>query len=486
MNLARLTGWELKRLLTEKKTSSKEIMISILDEIDNKEQQVRAFITLRDRSELLAEADAIDTRRLNGDRVGLLDGLPVAVKDNICTKDLLTTCASKMLGNFIPPYDAYVVSQIRSEDGIIIGKTNMDEFAMGSSTENSSMHITHNPHNIDYVPGGTSGGSAAAVAANETVFAIGSDTGGSIRQPASYCGVVGIKPTYGRVSRYGLIAYGSSFDQIGVLSKDVYDAALLMNVIAGHDPNDSTSLPIEKPDLIDSLKRNGEIKIGVPEEFFAEGLNEEVRDAVMVAIDLLREDGHKVVPIRIPHMEYGIAAYYITVCCEASSNLARYGGIHYGFRSEGCKNIGELYTKSRSQGFGPEVRRRIMLGTYALSAGYYDAYYLTASKVRTILKHDFDEAFKKCDIIAHPVAPEPAFKIGEKTDNPLTMYLVDIYSAPANIVGIPAISIPCGWTKNGLPIGIQLAGQHLAEPHVFYLAHRLEKLLISSAKWIRS
>jgi aspartyl-tRNA(Asn)/glutamyl-tRNA(Gln) amidotransferase subunit A len=472
-----MCAWQLKNSLAEGQISSREVMESVLDEIDRREAEIKAYITIRDRSELLSEADEIDARRVRGETLGILDGLPVAVKDNMCTKDLLTTCGSRMLGNFVPPYDATVVERLRRADGIILGKTNMDEFAMGSSTEHSAMHLTRNPHDLSYVPGGTSGGSAAAVAAHETILALGSDTGGSIRQPASYCGVVGMKPTYGRVSRYGLVAHGSSLDQIGVLTKDVRDAALLMGVIAGHDPRDSTSIEAQVPDYMALLNGPDTLRIGVPDEYFGAGLDKEVHDKVRAAIGCFEQDGHEIVPLNLPHTDYGVAAYYIIVCSEASSNLSRYSGVHYGFRADDLSSIEDLFVKSRSLGFGPEVKRRIMLGTFALSAGYYDAYYLKASKARTLLVSDFEKAFETCDIIAHPVTPGPAFKIGQNVDDPLAMYLVDVYSVIANLVGIPAVSVPCGWTKGGLPIGIQLAGRHLAESTVLAAAGRLEKLI---------
>ena len=385
--------------------------------------------------------------------------------------------------SFIPPYDATATRRLREAGAIILGKTNMDEFAMGSSTENSAYMVTKNPHNVECVPGGTSGGSAAAVAANECIVALGTDTGGSVRQPASFCGVVGIKPTYGRVSRYGLVAYGSSLDQVGVLSKDVKDAALMMSVLAGHDAMDSTSIEAEVPDYMASLSDSARPKIGVPSEYFAEGLDAEVRASVENAIDLLRQDGHEVVPINLPHTEYAVPAYYIIACAEASANLARYDGVRYGFRSKECNDVKELFVNSRTEGFGAEVRRRIILGTYVLSTGYYDAYYLKAQKVRTLMRRDFQAAFEQCDIIMHPVAPTPAYKIGEHTDDPLAMYLGDIYSVTANLVGIPGINVPCGWTKSKLPIGVQLAAKPLGEPALFTAAQRLQTLLNDTKAW---
>lgn len=483
MNLAQMTGWQLKKLLADKKTSNREIVQSVIETIEQKESDIQAFITLRDYADLLKEADAIDEKRCKGESIGLLDGLPIAVKDNICTAGLLTTCASKMLANFVPPYDATVIKKIREADGLILGKTNMDEFAMGSSTENSAFHLTHNPHNLEYVPGGTSGGSAAAVAANQTIFAIGSDTGGSIRQPAAFCGVVGMKPTYGRVSRYGLVAYGSSLDQIGTITKSVNDTALLLNVIAGHDPNDSTSLPLPYDGSIefDLNKDTGEkLRIGVPEEYLGDGLNPEIRRSIEFAIELLQSNGREIVRINLPHTQYGIPTYYILACCEASSNLGRFSGIVYGHSASNATNAHDAIVKSRTQGFGDEVKRRIMLGTYALSAGYYDEYYLRASKVRELIKHDFEQAFKVCDVILHPIAPESAFKIGEKVTDPLKMYLGDVYSIFANLVGLPAITIPCGWDSSGLPIGVQLVSNLLKENILLRISFELEKLLLDS------
>ncbi|HOV72538.1 MAG TPA: Asp-tRNA(Asn)/Glu-tRNA(Gln) amidotransferase subunit GatA [Candidatus Hydrogenedentes bacterium] len=483
MKLAEMSAGQLKSLLAMEQTSCREIMTAVLDEIDRREPDVQAYITIRDRNELLAEAEAVDVRRKRGEPVGPLAGLPIGVKDCLCTEGLATTCASHILEHFEPPYDATVVRKIREADGIIVGKTNMDEFAMGSSTENSAYKVTHNPHDLERVPGGTSGGSAAAVAAHECVMALGTDTGGSVRQPGSFCGVVGMKPTYGRVSRYGLVAYGSSLDQVGVLTKNIHDAALLMSVIAGHDPKDSTSLPVDVPDYLAATADGTKCRIGVPHEYFAEGLDAEVRARVENAIESLRQDGYEVVPIHLPHTEYAVPTYYIIACAEASANLARYDGVRYGYRADGCKDVKEMYHLSRTKGFGAEVSRRIMLGTYVLSAGYYDAYYLKAQKVRTLLRRDFEKAFETCDIIMHPEAPTPAFKIGEHTDDPLAMYLGDIYSVIANLVGIPAVSVPCGWTKNGLPIGVQLAAKPLAEPTIFAAAQRLETLLHESGAW---
>ena len=483
MKLAEMTAWALKELLAANKTSCREIMESVLGEIDAREASVQAYITLRDRDALLKEADVADEQRKKGGSVGALHGIPIAVKDCIATEGLRTTCASRILENFIPPYDATVTRRLREAGAIILGKTNMDEFAMGSSTENSAYTVTHNPHDLERVPGGTSGGSAAAVAANECILALGTDTGGSVRQPASFCGVVGIKPTYGRVSRYGLVAYGSSLDQVGVLAKDVRDTALALQVIAGYDAKDSTCIDVEVPDYHAALSAGIKPRIGVPSEYFAEGLDVEVRDSVQNAIELLRQDGHEVVPINLPHTEYAVPVYYIIACAEASANLARYDGVRYGFRAKDCNDVKDLFVKSRTEGFGAEVRRRIILGTYVLSTGYYDAYYLKAQKVRTLMRRDFQSAFEQCDIIMHPVAPTPAYKIGEHTDDPLAMYLGDIYSVTANLVGIPGINVPCGWTKNKLPIGVQLSTKPLGEPALLTAAQRLETLLNDTKAW---
>jgi aspartyl-tRNA(Asn)/glutamyl-tRNA(Gln) amidotransferase subunit A len=483
--LPKMTAWQLKYLLTRKEISNRDIMLAVLNEIERKESLIKAYITIRKRSELLKEAESIDNRRLRKQQLGILEGLPVAIKDIISTKGVLTTCASRILANYIPPYDATVVKNIYQEDGIIIGKTNLDEFAMGSSTENSAFQITHNPHDLNYVPGGTSGGSAAAVAADETILSIGSDTGGSVRQPAAFCGVVGLKPTFGRVSRYGLIAYGSSLDTIGVITKDVRDAALLMGVIAGYDEHDATSLRQVVPNYNGDLEIQNKIRIGVPEEYFAEGLSDIVKKNVLTAISLLEKDGNEIVTIKLPHTSYAIATYYIIACASVSANLARYSGVLFGHRAANEKNMVNLFRKSRSEGFGDEVMRRIMLGTYALSTGYYDEYYGKATRVRTLISRDFEDAFRKCDVIVHPITPEPAFKIGEKSTDPMSMYLVDIYSVIANLVGIPAISIPCGWSDNHLPIGLQLATNHLEEHLLLKIAAKLEHLLEKHQVWSR-
>jgi aspartyl-tRNA(Asn)/glutamyl-tRNA(Gln) amidotransferase subunit A len=435
---------------------------------------VRAFISVAgDRA--LAQADRIDGRLAKGEQVGVLAGVPVAVKDNMCTRFGKTTCASRILADFESPYDATVVAKLEAAGAIIVGKTNLDEFAMGSSTENSGMFVTRNPWNAECVPGGSSGGSAAAVAARMVPAAMGSDTGGSIRLPASFCGVVGLKPTYGRVSRYGLVAYGSSLDQIGPMSRDVRDAALLLDVISGHDGRDSTSIDAPGTQSVARLDEPiGKLRIGVATEYMGEGLTDEVRAAVESAIDVYRRLGAEVVEVSLPHSEYAIAAYYLIAMAEASSNLSRYDGVHYGYRTPEPDDFIDLYSKSRAEGFGAEVKRRIMLGTYALSSGYYDAYYLKALKVRTLIKGDFVEAFKKCDVLACPVSPTPAFRIGEKIEDPLTMYLGDVYTISLNLAGLPGVSIPAGQSESGLPIGLQLMAPHLQEERLLQIAHAFE------------
>jgi aspartyl-tRNA(Asn)/glutamyl-tRNA(Gln) amidotransferase subunit A len=457
--------------------SSVELTREVLDRIGSIEPRVRAYLTVTEDL-ALDMAKTADARLAAGEDVGPLTGIPVAIKDNMCTTGAATTCASKILENFVPPYDATVVQRLRRAGAVFVGKTNLDEFAMGSSTENSSVHVTTNPWDLERVPGGSSGGSAAAVVADECIAALGSDTGGSIRQPASFCGAVGLKPTYGRVSRYGLVAFASSLDQIGPLAKTVEDAAILMNAIAGHDPMDATSADAEVPDYTATLARDVRgLKIGVPKEYFVEGVDPGVESAVREAIEHLVGLGAEAVEISLPHTQYAVATYYICAPCEASSNLARYDGVHYGHRAAGQNNIIDMYTKTRHDGFGNEVKRRIMLGTYALSAGYYDAYYLKALKVRTLIKRDFEEAFQRCDVIATPTAPTPAFRIGEKIDDPLQMYLGDIFTISVNLAGIPAMSIPGGFARVGarsLPVGLQLMAPAFGEPMLFRVAHAFE------------
>ena len=440
---------------------------------------LNAFITL-DGEGALKAADAVDQKAADAVPLGPLAGIPIALKDTLCTQGLRTTCASKILANFIPPYDATAVSRLRRADAIILGKLNMDEFAMGSSSENSHFGAVKNPHDPTRVAGGSSGGSAAAVAAGQAFMTLGSDTGGSIRLPASFCGVVGLKPTYGRVSRYGLIAYASSLDQIGPVARTVEDAALLLRVIAGHDPRDSTAARVPVPDYPSACQRGVEgLAIGLPKEFFAEGLQPDVRRAVMRGVEILEKNGACLREISLPiagHPAYAIAAYYIVATAEASSNLSRYDGVKYGFRAD-AENLIDMYIQTRSQGFGAEVKRRVMLGTYALSAGYYDAYYRKAQQARTLIRRDFASAFETCDLIASPVSPTPAFELGEKLRDPLQMYLSDIYTVSVNLAGIPGISVPCGTSPAGLPIGLQLLGDAFAEETILRAAAVVEREL---------
>jgi len=464
------TVLQLRDGIRRKEVSCREAVEACLQRVERLDPQIGAFIYV-DRQRALEDAERIDQRLKAGETLGALGGVPVAVKDNLCTRFGHTTCGSKILANFAAPYNAHAIERLIAADAVIIGKTNMDEFAMGSSTENSGVKITRNPWDLDRVPGGSSGGSAAAAAARMVPAALGSDTGGSIRQPAGFCGVTGLKPTYGRVSRYGLVAYGSSLDQIGPITRDARDAALLLGVIAGHDSRDSTSAPEPVPDYLSCL--TGAIKglrVGIAKEFFAEGLDAEVKQAVEAALERLRGLGATVVPISLPTTPYWLAAYTIVAFAEASSNLSRYDGVHYGHRTGREGDIIELYCRSRAEGFGAEVKRRIMLGTYTLSSGYYDAYYLKALKVRTLIMRDFQAAFEVCDVVAGPVSPTPAFRIGEKTSDPLTMYLSDIYTIGTNLAGIPAISIPCGFAKGGLPIGLQLMGRHFGESTLLQVA----------------
>ena len=475
MEYCHLTIHELHAMLKNGETTPQAVAESVLGRIKSVEDRVKAYITVTEDTARAQAADA-DKRIKAGDVSSPLLGIPIAVKDNMCTEGIRTTCASKILGNFVPPYDATVVSKLKQAGYVLCGKPNMDEFAMGSSTENSGFFVTRNPWDLERIPGGSSGGSAAAVAAGECIAALGSDTGGSIRQPAACCGVVGLKPTYGRVSRYGLVAFASSLDQIGPLTKDVTDSALLMNVISGHDARDSTSANIPAPDFTKALIKDVKgMRIGLPKEYFIDGMDQEVEKAVRDAVKTLEGLGATVKDVTLPHTSHAVATYYILATSEASSNLARYDGVKYGFRAEGAKDLLDMYLKSRSQGFGPEVKRRIMLGTYALSAGYYDAYYKKGQQVRTLIKRDFDEAFKNVDVIATPTAPTAAFKIGEKSADPLQMYLSDIFTISVNLAGIPGISIPCGFTKNNLPIGLQLLGKHFDEESILHAAFAYEQ-----------
>lgn len=477
MSLHKLTLLDLQRKFTAGEVNAREIVRAYSLRINQVEPKVKAYIT-QTKDAAAAQAEALDEKLKGWRRTLPLMAMPLAIKDNICTEGVLTTCASRILGNFTPPYDATVIAKLREQGYLLLGKTNLDEFAMGSSTENSAFGPSRNPWNLQYVPGGSSGGSAAAVAADECVAALGSDTGGSIRQPAAFCGVVGLKPTYGRVSRYGLVAFASSLDQIGPITKCVADAAILLGIIAGHDPRDSTSAAVPVPDYLKVLKRRDlrKVRIGVPVEYFAEGLDPEVDRAVKDAIGELKKLGGEIKEIKLPTTDAAIATYYVIATAEASSNLARYDGVKYGLRSKQTKDLLELYMKTRQEGFGPEVKRRIMLGTYALSAGYYEAYYGKAQAVRTLIRRDFDAAFKEVDLIVTPVTPTPAFKLSEKVDDPLQMYLSDIYTISVNLAGVPAISLPCGFSTAGLPIGLQIIGRPFEEDMVIRAAHAYEQV----------
>lgn len=474
MSLYRLTVHEAHDLLRRREISSLELTESVLRKIEECDQGIRAYVT--STPDIALDHAKQADERIAANDMGPLTGIPMAVKDNICTKGVPTTCGSRMLENFIPPYDATVVERLREEGAVLVGKANMDEFAMGSSTEHSAFFPTLNPWDTSRVPGGSSGGSAASVLGNETLFALGSDTGGSVRQPAGLCGVVGLKPTYGRVSRYGLIAFASSLDQIGALTKDVTDCALVMNAIGFRDPLDSTSVDEPTPDYTSYLKEElGGIVVGVPAEYFAEGLDPGVEKRVRSAIEKLAELGAEVREISFPHERYLVATYFLTSSAEASANLARYDGLKYGLFAPDARSILEAQSKARGRGFGTEVKRRIMLGTYALSSGYYDAYYLNAQKVRTLIKEDLDRAFRAgVDVVAGPTSPVVAFGIGEKVDDPLEMYLADLYTIPANLAGLPCVSIPCGFS-DGLPVGLQIMGRPFAEGTVLGVAYAFEQ-----------
>ena len=453
---------ELHQMLVDKKISAVELTNEVFQKIDESEKNIQAYLTLT-RDTALEKAKAVDEKISNGEAVSKLAGIPCGIKDNICTRGIKTTCASKILENFVPPYNATAYEKLLSNDPVIIGKLNMDEFAMGGSTENSAYQITKNPHDLSRVPGGSSGGSAAAVASGEAVFALGSDTGGSIRQPASFCGVVGLKPTYGRVSRYGLVAYASSLDQIGPITRNVSDAAIVLNAISGHDEMDSTSATNAVPDFTKSLETDIKgLKIGLPKEYFTGGIDSEVAESIQTAVKVYEKLGAVVSEISLPHTKYAVSTYYIIAPAEAATNLERYDGISYGARVDGV-DVVELMKNTRTEKFGEEVKRRILIGNYALSAGYYDAYYLKALKVRTLIQKDFTDAFKNVDVILAPVAPTPAYKIGEMIDDPLKMYLQDIFTVPLNLAGLPGISIPCGTTKNKLPLSFQLIGRAFDE-----------------------
>ncbi|MBX9677188.1 MAG: Asp-tRNA(Asn)/Glu-tRNA(Gln) amidotransferase subunit GatA [Gemmataceae bacterium] len=479
--MIQLTAHELRRLQETGQANAESIARAFLDAVRRHDGQVKAFLHL-DEDEVLRQAKAIDAKRAAKQPLGPLAGIPVAIKDVLCVQGQPATCGSKILQNFRPPYDATVVAKLREADAVLFGSTNMDEFAMGSSTENSAYQTTRNPWNLDCVPGGSSGGSAAAVAACEVPLSLGTDTGGSVRQPASLCGIVGMKPTYGRVSRYGLIAYGSSLDQVGPFARDVGDVALLLESIAGHDPRDSTSGP--RPSVAYSQTVDQPLKpltIGVAKEYFAEGLDPEVEKAVRTAIDVYKSLGATIKDVTLPHSRFAVATYYLVATAEASSNLARYDGVHFGHRAADYRGLRDMHCKSRGEGFGTEVKRRIMLGAYALSSGYVDAYYLKALKVRRLIKNDFDQAFADCDVILGPTSPTPAFRVGEKSADPLAMYLSDIYTISANLAGIPGISVPCGFSSSGLPLGLQL----LAAPYEEEKLLRVARMYEQATEWRR-
>lgn len=456
--------------------SSRELTDAYIAQIENTDSEIGAYITT-DFETALKKAEAVDKKRLSGESLEPLAGIPCAIKDNICTKGVKTTCASKMLENYIPPYDACVIEELKKADVVILGKLNMDEFAMGSTTENSAFKTTKNPADITRVPGGSSGGSAACVAAREAAFTLGSDTGGSIRQPASFCGVVGMKPTYGTVSRYGLVAFASSLDQIGPLTSTVKDNAIVLSAISCADKRDATNICKSQGDFTEDIGKGIKgMKIGLPKEFFGEGISHDVKTAVFEAAERMKNEGAEIVDISMPSIDNALAAYYIISSAEASSNLSRFDGVRYGYRTDCFENIHDLYKKSRSEGFGKEVKRRIMLGTFALSSGYYDAYYKKALQIRSIVMNDFENSFKKCDFILSPVAPTVAYKLGEKSKNPLEMYMGDAYSVPVNIAGVPAISVPCGRGEGNMPVGAQLIGPAFSEKMLYRAAAVLEEV----------
>jgi aspartyl-tRNA(Asn)/glutamyl-tRNA(Gln) amidotransferase subunit A len=475
MDLKLLTIDAARSAVQERKTSSAALAEAFYAKIESDDPKIGAFLTLsKDRA--MAKAAQMDAMAAKGEKLPPLGGVPVGIKDVMVTKGVRSTAGSKILGNYIPPYDCTAVARLEAAGAVVLGKLNCDEFAMGSSNENSAWKPVHNPRDLSRVPGGSSGGSAAAVAADMAVVALGSDTGGSIRQPASFCGVVGMLPTYGRVSRYGLIAFASSLDHIGPLAKTVKDAAIVLRTIAGRDPMDSTSADVPVPDYVADLEKPVRaLRLGIAQEYMGEGLDSEVRKATEAGIQKLAKAGCEIVEVSLPHTKYAIPTYYIVATAEASSNLARFDGVRYGYRAKDAHTLSEMYRRSRDQGFGAEVKRRIMLGTYALSAGYYDAYYLKAQKVRTLLTRDFEEAFRKVDAIVAPVSPTPAFKLGEKVDDPLAMYLADIYTVTADLAGIPGISVPCGETKEKLPIGLQILGRHFDESTLLRVAHAVEQ-----------
>ncbi len=475
MNPLELSIHELAELYSRKEISPVEVTKVYLQSIKKHNPKLNAYISITE--ELAFEQAKAAEKMIMSNNQNTLTGVPLALKDLICTKGVTTTCGSNILKNFVPPFDATIVAKLRQSGAVFLGKTNMDEFAMGSSNEYSAFGPVLNPWDTSRIPGGSSGGSAAACAAKLCAGAIGSDTGGSIRQPASYCGIVGLKPTYGRVSRFGLVAFASSLDQIGPITRNVTDSALLLEALAGYDPADSTSVPQPVPNYTKSLTQGLKgLKIGLPKEYFVEGLETEVEDKIRTAVKAMEAEGAELVEISLPHTQYAVAAYYIIAPAEASSNLARYDGVKYGLRAENNSDIMDMYLSTRSNGFGPEVTRRIMIGTYVLSAGYYDAYYKKATQVRTLIRQDFDTAFESCDVIACPVTPTAAFKIGEKIDDPLKMYLSDIFTLATNLAGIPGISVPCGLSKNNLPIGIQFMGNHFQEDILLKVAYNYEQI----------
>lgn len=473
--ITEMTVLQLSQHLQKKTLSSVEVVEAYLEQINIKEPDIQAYITITSEA-ARQQADRVDRLRAAGQELSPLAGIPAAFKDNICTKGIPTTCASKMLENFIPPYDATVMEKLAAQNVIVLGKLNMDEFAMGSTTETSYFKITRNPRNLNCVPGGSSGGSAAAVAANEAPFALGSDTGGSIRQPASFCGVVGMKPTYGSVSRNGLIAFASSLDQIGTLTRDVRDSAVILGVITGHDYRDTTSIPHPTKDFTIGIEDGiSGLRIALPKEYFSEGIAPDVKKAVLDAAKQYEKLGAHVDEVSLPHMKHALPAYYVISGAEASSNLARFDGVKYGYCAQDCEDIEELYKRTRSEGFGTEVKRRIMLGTFVLSAGYYDAYYKKALQVRTLIMNDLNAVFDRFDLILSPVSPTTAYRLGEKTGNPLEMYLGDIFSVPVNIAGVPALALPCGEDQQGLPIGMQLIGRAFSEATLYRAAYSYEQ-----------
>ncbi|MBD8138083.1 Asp-tRNA(Asn)/Glu-tRNA(Gln) amidotransferase subunit GatA [Peribacillus frigoritolerans] len=466
---------ELHERLHKKEISVTDLVDESYKRIGQVEDKVKAFLTL-DEENARNQAKRLDDQLVKGENEGALFGMPIGVKDNIVTKNLRTTCASKILENFDPIYDATVVQKLQNAETVTIGKLNMDEFAMGSSNENSAFQATRNPWNTEYVPGGSSGGSAASVASGEVLFSLGSDTGGSIRQPAAYCGVVGLKPTYGRVSRFGLVAFASSLDQIGPVTRTVEDNAYLLEAISGVDPMDSTSANVDVPNFVNSLTGDVRgLKIAVPKEYLGEGVGEEARNSVLEALKVLEGLGAQWEEVSLPHSKYALAAYYLLSSSEASANLSRFDGVRYGHRTDNAETLIEMYKQTRAEGFGDEVKRRIMLGTFSLSSGYYDAYYKKAQKVRTLIKKDFEDVFEKYDVIVGPTTPTPAFKIGEKVDDPLTMYANDILTIPVNLAGVPGISVPCGFAANGLPLGLQMIGKHFDESTIYRAAHAFEQ-----------